>query len=98
MEEGHKLKKRVRLFRAEDVIYMTLGYDARNSEWEDIEINEKGYRLSTHVGCESEKVVTTYSMTWDKVANALGSDVCEYVINPDNARCVLLYDIEEEEY
>lgn len=92
MEEGHKIKKRVRLFRAEDVIYMTVGYECRCSEWLDLDINEDGYRLSINSFRGDESVVTTYSVAWKKVAEELGFDTCEYVLNQDNAKCVLLYD------
>lgn len=95
MEEGHRIKREVRLFRADDTMYMTLGYEARHSDWHDVVINEEGYRLSVYGGHGGEKIVTTYSMSWEAVAKELGFDACEYVINPDDTKCVLLYNYEE---
>ncbi len=96
MGKGRGIKRDVRLFRATDAMYMTLGYDARHSDWEDVEVDRDGYRLSICSGREGERTVTTYSMSWDTVANELGFDVCEHVLNHDNAKFVLLYNYEEE--
>ena len=91
-----KVKTNVRLFRAEDVIWFLLDRDDRGREWLDGGVGPEGWWLIIKKDKDEVGPITNgVSSDWISVAVELGFQKCEYVINPDGAHHVMLYD---EEY
>lgn len=82
-----KIKTNVRIFKAEDAIWMCLPEDLRDSAPLLKTIDDKGFRVEFLSGVESG--------SWKTVASILGKDRCELVKNPEGANYVLVYDEEK---
>lgn len=82
-----KIKTNVRLFKAEDAIWMILPEKLRDKNPLLKTIDDKGF----YVGSESGAA----SCSWKTVASILGKDRCELVKNPEGANYVLVYDEEK---
>jgi len=97
VEAKRYVKTKVRLFRAEDAIWMILRKKDRNSNWCGIEINADGFCLKICTGIDEngKKTIRSTGSDWGSIAKELGFDHCEYVLNQDDVPFVLLYDLEE---
>ena len=92
-----KVKTNVRLFRAEDVIWFLLDRRDRRREWLNGGVGPDGWWLEIKMGVDKDgdPVIKSVSSDWISVADELGFQKCEYVLNPDGIHHVMLYD---EEY
>lgn len=91
-----KVKTNVRLFKVDDVIWMLLNEEQRECEWVSGSADCNGFELKLRDGVDKDGDPTyaIIGMDWESVACDLGMDKCEYVINPDRGRYVLVYDEE----
>jgi hypothetical protein len=82
-----KIKTNVRLFKAEDAIWMCLPEELRDRTPLLKTIDDKGFYL------EFKKGVARCD--WKTAASILGKDRCELVKSPEGANYVLVYDEEK---
>lgn len=85
-----KIKTNLRMFKAEDAIWMFVAksyHDLVDKEWDTVQIGTEGFVIvaDNH----------TLSADWISVADDLGIDGCELVLNQDGEKYVLLYDEEK---
>lgn len=96
-----KLKTNVRLIRAEDAIWMFVARscpDYLDREWTDVIIGMDGFSMVAVFGFDKDlnPVKHRLASDWKSVAEDLGMKKCEYVLDPDGIKNVLLYDEENE--
>ena len=91
-----KVKTEVRLFKAEDVIWMVLNDVERKMDFVGTWINEVGFKVELRPMYTSVENVIV-SMGWERVASVLGKDVCEYCLNADGESYILIYNVMEVE-
>lgn len=94
-----QVKDNVRLFKAEDIIWICLDDDMiKGLQCCKKCINEDGFWLRFPVESDDRsETFKTISGSWKDVAEMLGKDVCEFCLNPEGAAYLLVYDIREVE-
>lgn len=93
-----QVKDNVRLFKAEDIIWICLGDMIKGLQCCKKVINEDGFWLRFPVRRDDvSEELKVISGSWKSVAEMLGKDMCEYCLNPEGAAYLLVYDIREVE-
>lgn len=96
-----KIKTNVRLVRAEEAIWMFVAKsypEFLDREWNNVLIGTEGFALSAVFGFDADLDPVTHSLSadWRSLAKDLGMKKCEYVIDPDGIKRVLMYDEENK--
>lgn len=92
-----EVKTDVRLYLANDVIWMLLNDEERNRRISAERVTTGGLEVETEIGVDKDgdKMFASHSWDWRSVALDLGFDKAELVIDPTRNWYVLLYNREK---
>lgn len=88
-------KLNVRLFLAHDVIWMLLGDEERERVFSSERATSRELEVTTEVGLDKDGDIAYAKHSWDlpSIADKLGFDKAEIVLDPYGNRQVLLYNV-----